>query len=86
MAQGGECFGMALSVKEIEPELMSLPPAERAMLAEKLLSSFDGSEQGPLDAVWADEAESRIRAFENGHLSLSDADKVHTRIEKKYFS
>ncbi|NBB81338.1 MAG: hypothetical protein GVY36_18175 [Verrucomicrobia bacterium] len=56
------------------------------MLSEKLLSSFDGSEQGPLDAVWADESESRIRAFENGHLSVTDADDVHARIEKKYFS
>jgi putative addiction module component (TIGR02574 family) len=77
---------MALSVKEIEPELMVLPPVERAMLAEKLLSSFDGSEQGPLDAVWAGEAESRIAAFEAGHLPSSEANDVHSRIEKKYFS
>lgn len=77
---------MPVSVKEIEPELMGLPPAERAMLAERLMSSFDGLEQDPLNSAWAEEAESRIKGFENDQLSASDANDVHARIEKKYFS
>jgi len=64
---------------------MDLPPVERAMLAERLLSSFDGSEQASLDVEWGKEAENRIEAFDNGHLSASNAEDVHARIEKKYF-
>lgn len=76
---------MSVSLK-VESELMGLPPVERAMLAERLLSSFDGSEQASLDAEWSKEAENRIEAFDNGHLSASSAEDVHARIEKKHFS
>jgi putative addiction module component (TIGR02574 family) len=75
---------MSVSLK-VESELMDLPPVERAMLAERLLSSFDGSEQASLDVEWGKEAENRIEAFDNGHLSASNAEDVHARIEKKYF-
>jgi putative addiction module component (TIGR02574 family) len=71
---------------QVESELMGLPPVERAMLAERLLSSFDSSKQASLDVEWGKEAENRIEAFDNGHLSASDAEDVHARIEKKYFS
>jgi putative addiction module component (TIGR02574 family) len=76
---------MSVSLK-VESELMGLPPVERAMLAEKLLSSFDSSEQASLDAEWGKEAENRIEAFDHGLLSASNAKDVHARIEKKYFS
>jgi putative addiction module component (TIGR02574 family) len=76
---------MSVSLK-VESELMGLPPVERAMLAERLLSSFDSSEQASLDVEWGKEAENRIEAFDNGHLSASNAEDVHARIEKKYFS
>ena len=76
---------MSISLK-VESELMGLPPAERAMLAERLLSSFDSCKQASLDAEWGKEAENRIEAFDNGHLSASNSEDVHARIEKKYFS
>ncbi|MDQ8206488.1 addiction module protein [Coraliomargarita sp. SDUM461003] len=75
---------MSVSLK-VESELMGLPPVERAMLAERLLSSFDSSEQTSLDVEWCKEAENRIEAFDNGLLSASKAEDVHARIEKKYF-
>ncbi len=76
---------MSVSLK-VESELMGLPPVERAMLAERLLSSFDSSEQASLDFEWGKEAESRIEAFDNGLLPAFKAEDVHARIEKKYFS
>ena len=76
---------MTISLK-VESELMGLPPVERAMLAERLLSTFDSAEQTSLDAAWANEAESRITAFDKGHLSAFSAEDVHARIEKKHFS
>ena len=75
---------MPVSLK-VESELMDLPPVERAMLAEKLLPSFDSSEQAALDVEWGKEAENRIEAFDNRRLSASNASEVHARIEKKYF-
>lgn len=76
---------MSVSLK-VESELMGLPPVERVMLAERLLSSFDSSEQESLDVEWGKEAGNRIEAFDNGLLSASNAEDVHARIEKKYFS
>lgn len=76
---------MSVSLK-VESELMGLPPVERAMLAERLLSSFDSSEQSSLDAEWSKEAEDRIESFDDGLLPASNVEDVHARIEKKYFT
>ncbi len=77
---------MSALTKEIESKVFELPPIERASLAEKLLSSLDTGEQHLLDEKWADEAESRIRAYEAGEITACDASEVHARILKKFAS
>ena len=77
---------MSALTKDIESQVLELPPIERASLAEKLLSSLDSGEQHLLDEKWAEEAESRIRAYEAGEMTASDAADVYARIEKKFAS
>jgi putative addiction module component (TIGR02574 family) len=48
---------------------LTLPPDERAELAERLLSSLDMKRQLQIDALWAAEAEDRIDAFERGQIN-----------------
>jgi putative addiction module component (TIGR02574 family) len=47
---------------------LSLPPDNRASLAEKLLDSLGKKEQEEIDAAWAKEAEDRLKAFEEGKI------------------
>jgi hypothetical protein len=55
---------MSVSLK-VESELMGLPLVERAMLAERLLSSFDSSEQASLEVEWGKEVGLGLRFSSN---------------------
>ncbi len=67
---------------QILSEALKLPPTERAELIENLLSSFEFPSRKRIDALWAQEAESRIDAFERGEISATSAKKVFEKIEK----
>jgi putative addiction module component (TIGR02574 family) len=53
---------------EILSAALSLPPYERAMLADRLLASLDGPNQKQIDDAWAEEAERRMREIEEGKV------------------
>jgi len=59
---------------EVLEEALSLPPEERAELADRLLTSLDSSAVGQIDALWAAEAEDRLDAFERGEIKTMSAD------------
>lgn len=67
---------------QILSEAMKLPPVERAELVENLLSSFEFPSRKKIDALWSQEAESRIDAFERGKISAVPAKEVFAKIEK----
>lgn len=54
-------------------EALSLPPAERAELADRLLTSLDSSPDHRIDELWSQEAESRLDAFERGEIKAVSA-------------
>lgn len=64
------------SKKEVLAEALCLPPIERAELIEELFFSFDGDDRKTIDALWADEAEDRIEAFQRGEFSAIPAGEV----------
>jgi len=61
---------------EVLKEALSLPPAERAEIAERLLSSLDLPTQRKLDEMWANEAEDRLDAFDRGEIEAISAERV----------
>lgn len=67
---------------QILSEALKLPPTERAELVENLLSSFEFPSREKIDALWAQEAESRIDAFESAEISAIPAKEVFAKIEK----
>jgi putative addiction module component (TIGR02574 family) len=69
--------------KQILAEVLDLSPVERAELVENLLTSFEFQSRGKIDALWADEAEDRIDAFERGEMAAIPARDVFREIEKK---
>jgi len=68
--------------KQILAEALKLPPVERAELVENLLSSFEFRSRKTIDALWAQEAENRIDAFERGEIGATPAKEVFGEIEK----
>jgi putative addiction module component (TIGR02574 family) len=65
-----------MSVQEILAAALALPAQNRASLAEILLESLNDEERSAIDAAWAAEAESRIRAYEEGHIKAIPGEEV----------
>ena len=68
---------------QVLKEALSLPPAERAEIAERLLSSLDGPSQERIDALWGKEAEERLDAFDRGEIQAIPAEQVFEQVDKK---
>jgi putative addiction module component (TIGR02574 family) len=59
---------MSPAVDAIFDAALALPAESRAAPAEKLLESLDKDSHAEIDAAWANEAESRVRAYEKGEI------------------
>jgi len=69
---------------EILSAALSLPPYERAMLADRLLASLDGLNQKQIDAAWAEEAERRMREIDEGRVEAIDGELVMQRLRTRF--
>ena len=69
-------------IKAITNDALKLAPVQRAELIESLLASFD-PQRSEIDKLWADEAEHRVDAFDQGNLKASSTDEVFHRIEQQ---
>lgn len=74
---------MSVNKEQILYKALKLPPIERAELVEQLLSSFEFPSRKKLDALWAEEAESRIDAFEQGKITAIPIKDVFEKIDKQ---
>jgi putative addiction module component (TIGR02574 family) len=68
---------MATTNKILE-EALTLKPAEKAELIDRLLSSLDKAD-AEIDELWAKEAENRIDAYERGEIKAIALEKVLER-------
>ena len=67
--------------EEILKEAISLSPSEQAKLVDHLISFLDKPDPDPdpdpeLDKLWAEEAESRLDAYNRGDLKAVSLDEV----------
>jgi len=74
---------MIKSSAKIANDALALPPRSRAKLAEKLLESLDDPKQREIDRLWADEAEDRIDAYEEGSLKAIAGKEVFRRLKPR---
>ena len=56
-----------MTSKDILEQALRLKPAERFLVVEGLLKSLDEPDQ-ELDAIWAEEADKRLKAYREGRL------------------
>lgn len=55
-----------MTLRELEKEVLELPPRSRARLAEKIIESLDTFADPGLEAAWDDEIGRRVRAIQSG--------------------
>jgi putative addiction module component (TIGR02574 family) len=67
---------------EILKEVLTLPPEERAELADGILASLEPSDPRILE-LWAAEAEDRVAAFERGEIAAVSAESVFEEIDSE---
>jgi putative addiction module component (TIGR02574 family) len=58
---------MEMTSKDILEQALRLKPVERFLVVEGLLKSLDEPDQ-ELDAIWAEEADKRLKAYREGRL------------------
>jgi putative addiction module component (TIGR02574 family) len=73
---------MQKHAEDILAEALELPPTARAELVENLLSSFEFQGRDAINALWAQEAENRIDAFERGEITSIPVKDIFNEIEK----
>jgi hypothetical protein len=74
---------MAATVDRIVSEALGLPPAVRALLAEKLIESLDATAGGELSSEWREEIRRRSSEISQGTAELRDAEDVFARAHAK---
>ena len=67
-------------LNEILQKALTLKPAEKAELIDKLLSSLDMPDK-ELDELWAKEVEDRIEAYDQGKIKAIALEKVLERFK-----
>ena len=71
--------GVLMKRDKVEQEALSLPPEERARLAQKLLLSLDSQQAQSAEDAWLTEAVNRARDIDSGTVTPIDADEVRKR-------
>lgn len=72
---------MSEHAEVILKQALVLSPKDRATLVERLLASLDQPDPA-VDALWAEEAEERINAYEAGELATTPAEVVFKKYQK----
>ncbi len=77
---------MNARTQQLLDEILGLPAADRALIADKLEASLDDGEVVPdgVARAWADEAERRLREIEGGAVKAIPASDVHRQLRDKF--
>ena len=69
-----------MSTSELIEAALQLPPVERFILVDSLVKSLDKPDE-ELNEIWLDEAERRLKAYEEGRLGAVPMEQVFTRLK-----
>ena len=64
------------TIDELFDAAMTLSPERRVALAERLLASVADKKQSEIDAAWAEEAQQRLRDYDEGKIKAIPAEEV----------
>ncbi len=67
---------MSPDLKQCEAKALKLPPKDRAILAERLISSLDSLESSENEQLWIEEADRRYKGYRKGKIPARSAKEV----------
>jgi putative addiction module component (TIGR02574 family) len=70
------------NAKALADQLLALPPADRARLAQLLLASLEGSDSD-VTAAWGEEIEQRATDLDSGRVQGVPAAEVFAEVERR---
>lgn len=76
-------MAVMMQKEEVLAAALELPESSRADIADRLLQSLDTADQREIDALWAEEAEARIDAFERGEIEAIPGPEVFASIRAR---
>ncbi len=71
---------MPLTVDQLAEEAMQLPPASRALLAERMVESLDAGDRDEVERAWATEAVRRRDEVRSGRVQSIPGEQVVAEI------
>lgn len=74
---------MTVFAQKLADEILLLSREDRAELVEKLLQSLNPPVQSDIDRLWADEAERRVKEYEEGKIEALDGELVFQEIRER---
>ena len=70
---------MANATRQLESQILSLPPRQRARLAARIISSLDDQTDSDVERLWAEEAEARLEEIRSGKVRSRAGESVFRR-------
>ena len=71
---------MSTTVEHVLTQALQMPPQDRALIAERLLSSLDGEADWEVEVAWQQEAQRRIGAIDRGEVVCLPWEQVMNRL------
>jgi putative addiction module component (TIGR02574 family) len=75
---------MRVDIENIVQDMLKLPPATRAYLAEMLLQGLDYEEDFSISEEWMNEIHRRCHEINEEQIQLVNAEDALARLQKKY--
>jgi putative addiction module component (TIGR02574 family) len=73
---------MPLTLDQITEEAIKLPPASRALLADKLVQSLESEEEGEIQQLWSSEAIRRRDEIRSGQVQPIPGEQVIDEVRR----
>ena len=70
------------SIEQLTEELLSLPSASRALLAEKLVESLEFDTDSEIQTAWTSEAKRRRDEVRDGYVKVIDGSEGLAKVRK----
>lgn len=70
------------SIEQLTEEILSLPSASRALLADKLVESLEFDNDSPIQAVWITEAKGRRDEVRNDFVQTIPGEEALAQIRR----
>ncbi len=72
------------SIEQLTEEILSLPSASRALLAEKIIESLEFDTDSTIQAAWTTEAKSRRNEIKSGSVQTVPGDEALAQVRRSH--